>query len=141
MSHSYPLPIIEGSSGTVTHPSEESEIEANLSEYEEELRRSKGTQVVEEDGDGVSAGPVPISGRVRKMSNVVSPIVSPRQDSHPFLDDGDYGITLEDVEAHSPKNFLMTSELISKVHQALRSNSLLTSSPNSSTRAYPLAGG
>jgi hypothetical protein len=92
--------------------------EANLSEYEEEIRKNRP---LPEPVDSVSesAAPLPIPGeRMRRTSSLSTPIVSPRQDTKPFLDHGDYGIVITDPEEHNPKEFILTDDLIAKVFKS-----------------------
>lgn len=89
--------------------------EANLSEYEEEIRKNRPLPEPV-DSASESAAPMPIPGeRMRRTSSLSTPVVSPRQDAKPFLDHGDYGIVIGDPEEHNPKEFILTDDLISKV--------------------------
>lgn len=108
---------VEGSSGSVGAAGSDegsgmSDSEANLSEYEEQIRRNR--ELPDPHAGSSSAVPI-VSSRLRKNSSATTPIVSPRHEPSPFLDQGDYGICLEDDESHDSKDYLMTTDLISKV--------------------------
>ena len=106
--------MAEGSSGSVEAAGSDSgmsDSDANLSEYEEQIRRNRE---LPDPHAGTSAIPI-VGSRLRKNSSASTPAVSPRHEPSPFLDQGDYGISLEDDESHDSKDYLMTTDLISKV--------------------------
>lgn len=97
-----------------------SDSEANLSEYEEQIRRNRGLPEPDTESQTGSSS-IPISSsRLRKNSSTSTPAVSPRP-ANPFLDQGDYGIRLDDDEAHDPKDYILTTDLISKASSQIYS--------------------
>lgn len=101
-------------SPTAEVPSDESSASegegANLSEYEEEVRRKRGMNP--------SATSAPISIGHHRYKSSSSLAASPKATS-PYMLEADYGIELVDQEGHKAKDFLMTKDLISKVSHHL----------------------
>ena len=93
--------------------SEDSKSDANLSEYEERIRRNRDLPSVPPTDLEPSASPA-VRIPSRTSAKPTSPVLSPRNAS-PYLTDGDYGIKLDFPDAITPDELLMTNELISKV--------------------------
>lgn len=94
---------------TDENASEDSKSDANLSEYEERIRRNRELPQEPED----SKTPL-VNIPAKPSTKPKSPVLSPRNAS-PYLDEGDYGIEMEFPDIADPSELLMTKELISKV--------------------------
>lgn len=104
--------------------SEDSKSDANLSEYEERIRRNRDLPTIPTTNPEYSASPA-VQIPSRRAAKPNSPILSPRNAS-PYLTDGDYGIKLNFPNTLKSDELLMTSELISKVHVFVVNEDLLT---------------
>jgi hypothetical protein len=94
--------------------SEDSKSDANLSEYEERIRRNRNLPTLPTSNPEHSASSA-VHIPSRRAVKLNSPVLSPRNAS-PYLTDGDYGIKLNFPDTVKPDELLMTTELISKVH-------------------------
>ncbi len=64
---------------------------------------------------------IPTRSRLNSFSNATSPVMSPRSVC-PYLEDSDFGITLEDPEGHDHKQLLLNQNIVSRVSQWTKFN-------------------